>query len=192
MSHTLCTIYLCTMSDFPWHTYLPKNRTSFMNVPKRKFAQIFIYADNWEITQGQNWKKFIWSLPLVLALFHISIIKLAGQLTFTINFAFSFTQICWIHSFFAYVASEATFMPSFTGSPHQFSNEHLKMKCTVLEFCNFLYKKRRWFFLSSWKQHYDRFHIYISCTYSNTRTTDAQRGNSLHSTAEKSIPIPNF
>ena len=112
-------------------------------------------------------KKNIWSLPLVLALFHISIKKLAGQLTFTINFAFSFTQICWIHSFFAYVASEATFMPSFTGSPHQFSNEHLKMKCTVLEFCNFLYKKRKRFFLSSWEQHYDKFHIHIWCTYSN-------------------------
>ena len=27
---------------------------------------------------------------------------------------------------------------------------------------------------------------------SNTRTTDAQRGNSLHCTAENSIPIPNF
>ena len=25
-----------------------------------------------------------------------------------------------------------------------------------------------------------------------TRTTDAQRGNSLHYTAENSIPIPNF
>ena len=25
-----------------------------------------------------------------------------------------------------------------------------------------------------------------------TRTTDAQRGNSLHCTAENSIPIPNF
>ena len=33
MSYTLCTIYLCTMSDFPWHTYLPKKRTSFMDVP---------------------------------------------------------------------------------------------------------------------------------------------------------------
>ena len=27
---------------------------------------------------------------------------------------------------------------------------------------------------------------------SNSRTTDAQRGNSLHCTAENSIPIPNF
>ena len=95
--------------------------------------------------------------------------KLAGQLTVTINFAFSFTEICWIHSFFAYVASEATFMPSFTGSPHQFSNEHLKMKWTVLEFCNFLYKKRKRFFLSSWEQHYDKFHIHIWCTDSNSK-----------------------
>ena len=27
------TIYLCTMSDFYRHTYLPKNQTSFMYVP---------------------------------------------------------------------------------------------------------------------------------------------------------------
>ena len=26
----------------------------------------------------------------------------------------------------------------------------------------------------------------------NTRTTDAQRGNSLHCTAENSLPLPNF
>ena len=33
--YILCaiTINLCSMSDFPWHTYLPKNRTSFMDVP---------------------------------------------------------------------------------------------------------------------------------------------------------------
>ena len=37
LSYTLCTIYLCSMSDFPWHTYLPKYRTSFMNVPLHKF-----------------------------------------------------------------------------------------------------------------------------------------------------------
>jgi hypothetical protein len=28
--------------------------------------------------------------------------------------------------------------------------------------------------------------------YYYARTTDAQRGNSLHCTAENSIPIPNF
>merc|ERR1719400_2520914 len=44
--------------------------------------------------------------------------------SFTINFAFSFTQNGRIHSFRAEVASEATFMPSFASSPHQFSNEH--------------------------------------------------------------------
>ena len=32
----------------------------------------------------------------------------------------------------------------------------------------------------------------VSTGYPETRTTDAQRGNSLHCMAEKSIPIPNF
>ena len=27
--------------------------------PKRKFAQIFIYTDNWKITQGPNWQKYL-------------------------------------------------------------------------------------------------------------------------------------
>ena len=33
--YTLCTIYLCTctISDFPWHTYLPQKQTSFMDIP---------------------------------------------------------------------------------------------------------------------------------------------------------------
>ena len=37
--------YLCTMSDFPWHTYLPKNRTSFMDVPlvKNKYASLWLF-----------------------------------------------------------------------------------------------------------------------------------------------------
>ena len=33
MSYVQYTMYLCTMSDFLWYTYLPKNRTSFMDVP---------------------------------------------------------------------------------------------------------------------------------------------------------------
>ena len=28
----ICTIYPCTVSDFPWHNYLPKYRPSFMDV----------------------------------------------------------------------------------------------------------------------------------------------------------------
>ena len=32
----------------------------------------------------------------------------------------------------------------------------------------------------------------LDILWMNSRTTDAQRGNSLHCTAENSIPIPNF
>ena len=32
----ILTIYLCTMSDFLWRTYLSKNWTSFMDVPEGK------------------------------------------------------------------------------------------------------------------------------------------------------------
>ena len=40
---------------------------------------------------------------------------------------------------------------------------------------------------------YRRFHkVYYTNRYQKPRTTDAQRGNSLHCTAENSLPLPNF
>ena len=45
MSYILCTIDLCTMSNFPWHTYLPKNRTSFMNIPKTRYQKMVKIKD---------------------------------------------------------------------------------------------------------------------------------------------------
>ena len=45
-THVLYTMYylslyicLCTMSDVPWHTYLPKNRTSIIDVPSLKIVE---------------------------------------------------------------------------------------------------------------------------------------------------------
>ena len=34
LTYVVCMSYApYTTSDFPWHTYLPQNRTSFMDVP---------------------------------------------------------------------------------------------------------------------------------------------------------------
>ena len=46
-------------------------------------------------------------------------------------------------------------------------------------------------FIMDWKQEFHFNHMHMGTHY-HSRTTDAQRGNSLHCTAENSIPIPNF
>ena len=83
MSYTLCTIYLCTMSDFPWHTYLPKNRTSLMNVPLwRPYGEQIIYEGVFNFFHPSfslDWKEYECSLRTMVLEFNLlrtSVLKL--------------------------------------------------------------------------------------------------------------------
>ena len=52
--------------------------------------------------------------------------KIFAITSFAINFAFSFTQIWWIHTFVTQVTSKTPLVPSFSSSTHQLSNENLQ------------------------------------------------------------------
>jgi len=60
--------------------------------------------------------------------------KILSIASFAKDIAFSFTKVGGIHSFVAQIASETALVPGFSGSPHQFSNEHLKNKLNII-FC---------------------------------------------------------
>ena len=52
--------------------------------------------------------------------------KIFAITSFAINFAFSFTQIWWIHTFVTQVTSKTPLVPCFSSSTHQLSNENLQ------------------------------------------------------------------
>ena len=54
MSYVLYTSCLCTMSDFPWHTYLPKNGTSFMDVPQAREFTCRWKTTGWHQSKQKN------------------------------------------------------------------------------------------------------------------------------------------